>query len=79
MNIKVYVSLRDGVLDPQGAAVREALNREGYSFVNDVRVNKVFEILADGDRQKVQADVEKFSAELLANPVVETFRIEWGD
>jgi phosphoribosylformylglycinamidine synthase len=79
MNIKVYVSLREGVLDPQGQAIREALNRTGYAFVSDVRVNKVFEIKAAGSRDEIKAEVEKFSKELLANPIIETFRIEWGE
>ncbi|MDR2885136.1 MAG: phosphoribosylformylglycinamidine synthase subunit PurS [Deferribacteraceae bacterium] len=79
MNIKVFVSLREGVLDPQGQAIREALNRTGYSNVNDVRVNKVFEISVSGSKDSIKADVEKFSKELLANPIIETFRIEWGE
>ena len=74
--MKVYVSLRDGVLDPQGQAICEALNRTGYSFVKDVRVSKVFEIKVEGDPSAVKSQVEKFSNELLANPIIETFRID---
>ena len=74
--MKVYVSLRDGVLDPQGQAICEALNRTGYGFVKDVRVSKVFELKIDGNPADVKAQVEKFSRELLANPIIETFRIE---
>lgn len=70
---KVYVSLREGVLDPQGQAICEALGRSGYDFVKDVRVSKVFEIKADGGSRE---QVEKFSKELLANPIIESFRVE---
>jgi phosphoribosylformylglycinamidine synthase len=74
--MKVYVSLRNSILDPQGQAICEALNRTGYDFVKDVRVSKVFDIKIEGDEAAVRAQVEKFSAELLANPIIETFRIE---
>ncbi|MDR2870331.1 MAG: phosphoribosylformylglycinamidine synthase subunit PurS [Deferribacteraceae bacterium] len=96
MKVKVYVSLRESVLDPQGQAICEALNRTGYDFVTDVRVSKVFELEINGepktlgtksgifkaeiyDAKKMKAireQVEKFAGELLANPIIETFRIE---
>ncbi len=77
MKAKVYVSLKNGVLDPQGQAISEALNRAGYGFVKDVRVSKVFDITIEGDRNSCEARVEKFAGDMLSNPIVETFRVEW--
>ena len=74
MKAKVYVMLKDGVLDPQGAAVKHALGALGFDGVEGVRQGKVIELdLADGTTEEtVKAMCEK----LLANTVIESFRIE---
>ena len=74
MKTRVYVTLKNGVLDPQGKAIHHALEGLGFAGVNDVRAGKLIELdLADsvGD-----ADVEAMCRKLLANMVIENFRIE---
>ena len=81
MKARVFVSLKTTVLDPQGQTVRSALNGLGYSAIADVRQGKFFEIsLADGvSREQAQADVETIAHEVLANPVIEEYRVELAD
>jgi phosphoribosylformylglycinamidine synthase len=74
MKTRVYVTLKNGVLDPQGKAIHHALEGLGFSGVNDVRAGKLIELdLAEtvGDE-----DVEAMCRKLLANTVIENFRIE---
>jgi phosphoribosylformylglycinamidine synthase PurS subunit len=74
MKVRVHVMLKDGVLDPQGDAVRHALGSLGFSGVNSVRQGKVIELdLADGTHQ---ATIEEMCQKLLANTVIESYRIE---
>jgi phosphoribosylformylglycinamidine synthase subunit PurS len=74
MKAKVYVTLKNGVLDPQGKAIHHALNALGFSGVNDVRQGKYIELdLADGT---TAADIEDMCRKLLANTVIENFRVE---
>jgi len=74
MKTRVYVTLKNGVLDPQGKAIRHALEGLGFSGVNDVRAGKLIELdLAEGVSE---ADVEAMCRKLLANTVIENFRIE---
>jgi len=76
MKTRVYVTLKTGVLDPQGKAIHHALEGLGFSGVNDVRAGKLIELdLADGVGE---ADVEAMCRKLLANTVIENFRIERG-
>lgn len=78
MKARVLVTLRTGVLDPQGQAVAEALRRLGFPEVNDVRVGKLLEIeLQDGARAEIEPRLAKMCDELLRNPVIEDARIEW--
>lgn len=74
MKAKVHVMLKDGVLDPQGEAVKHALGRLGFGGVQGVRQGKVIELdLADGtDEATITAMCEK----LLANTVIESYRVE---
>ena len=73
----VYVTYKRGVLDPQGEAVRGALSSLGFQGVEGVRVGKYIEIeLVNGRPEEHRAEVEKMCRELLANPVLEDFRIE---
>ena len=74
----VYVTFKAGVLDPQGEAVRGALISLGFKGVNDVRVGKFIEIELE-DADDVHADIEKMCRDLLANPVIEDYRIEMAD
>ncbi len=76
MKTRVYVTLKNGVLDPQGKAIHHALEGLGFSGVNDVRAGKLIELdLADGVGE---AEVEAMCKRLLANTVIENFRIEAG-
>lgn len=74
----VYVTFKAGVLDPQGEAVRGALSSLGFKGVNDVRVGKFIEIELE-DAEDILADLERMCQDLLANPVIEDYRIEMAD
>ena len=74
MKTRVYVTLKNGVLDPQGKAIHHALEGLGFDGVNDVRAGKLIELdLADNVSDD---DVEAMCRKLLANTVIENFRIE---
>ena len=74
MKARVHVMLKNGVLDPQGEAVRHALGALGFDGVNGVRQGKVIELdLADGASE---ADVEAMCEKLLANTVIESYTVE---
>ncbi|UHA74725.1 phosphoribosylformylglycinamidine synthase subunit PurS [Paenibacillus sp. 481] len=80
MKVKVYVTTKANVLDPQGTAVQQALHTMGYSAVEDVRIGKYMEFeLQATDRVAAQAEVERMCEQLLANPVVEDYRYELED
>jgi len=78
MKARVFVSLKSTVLDPQGQTVCAALHGLGYPAIADVRQGKFFEIaLADGvTREQAGKDVETIAHEVLANPVIEEYRVE---
>lgn len=74
MKARVVVTLKNGVLDPQGKAIHHALEGLGFGGVNDVRAGKMIELdLADGTSD---ADIDAMCAKLLANTVIENYRIE---
>ena len=74
MKARVFVTLKPGVLDPQGKAIHHALEGLGFSGVKDVRAGKLIELeLADGTSD---TDIEAMCRKLLANPVIENFRVE---
>ena len=74
MKARVLVTLKSGVLDPQGKAIHHALEGLGFTGINDVRVGKLIELdLVDGIDD---AAIEDMCRKLLANPVIENFRIE---
>jgi len=81
MRFRVYVSLKPTVLDPQGKTIHAALNSMGYKAIADVRQGKFFEITVDAsaDAEEVRRQIEKISHEVLANPVIEEYRIECLD
>jgi phosphoribosylformylglycinamidine synthase len=80
MKAKVHVTLKNGVLDPQGKAIAHALGNLGFSGVGDVRQGKFIEIdIAERDRAKAQAAVKQMCEKLLANTVIENYAIELVD
>jgi phosphoribosylformylglycinamidine synthase len=77
MKARVHVSLKTGVLDPQGKAIGNALASLGFTGVGEVRQGKLIEIeLQETDRAAAHAKVEAMCKELLANPVIENYTIE---
>ncbi len=74
MKARIFVTLKGGVLDPQGRAIHHALEGLGFGGVNDVRAGKLIELdLADGTSD---ADIDAMCNKLLANIVIENYRIE---
>jgi phosphoribosylformylglycinamidine synthase len=74
MKVRVFVTLKPGVLDPQGKAIHHALEGLGFSGVNEVRAGKLIELdLADGIND---SEIEDMCRKLLANTVIENFRVE---
>jgi len=77
MKARVTIMLKNGVLDPQGEAIRHALGTLGFSGVNGVRQGKVIELdLAAEDRAAAEAEVGQMCEKLLANTVIESWRVE---
>jgi phosphoribosylformylglycinamidine synthase PurS subunit len=77
MKARVHVTLKNGVLDPQGKAVQHALHSLGFSEVGEVRQGKFIELeTGAGDPEKARAAVEEMCRKLLANPVIENYSIE---
>lgn len=77
MKARVTVMLKTGVLDPQGEAVRHALGSLGFQGVNGVRQGKVIELdLAETDAAKAETEVRAMCEKLLANTVIESYRVE---
>ena len=76
MKIKVIVTLKNGVLDPQGKAIQQTLNSMGFEAVNDVRQGKYFDIeVKENDEKKAKDKVEEMCKKLLANLIIEDFKI----
>lgn len=73
---KVYVSLKQGILDPQGNAVQNGLLSMGYKDVQSVRVGKYLELHLDTDQRSAQEKIQDMCDKLLANPVIEEYRFE---
>jgi phosphoribosylformylglycinamidine synthase subunit PurS len=76
MKARVIVTLKPGILDPQGKAIEGALRSLGVGGVASVRQGKVFDIEVDGDRAGVEASLKEAADRLLANTVIENYRIE---
>lgn len=78
MLAKVYVTLKNGVLDPQGKAIHHAAATIGYQGIDDVRQGKYFEVKLDAtlDEAAAKTQIEKFAHDVLANPVIEDYRVE---
>ena len=76
MKIKVIVTLKSGVLDPQGKAIQQTLNGMGFANVKDVRQGKYFDIdINENDEQKAKLAAEEICKKLLTNQVTEDFKI----
>jgi len=76
MKVKVIVTLKSGVLDPQGKAIQQTLNGMGFLNVKDVRQGKYFDIdIDESDEQKAKQSAEEICKKLLANQVIEDFKI----
>lgn len=77
MIARVVVTLKKSVLDPQGVAVKNALDSLGFSLVQDVRLGKYLEVRMDGaDLKKAETNLKEMCDKLLANPVIEEYKFE---
>jgi phosphoribosylformylglycinamidine synthase len=81
MKVRVFVSFKTTVLDPQGQTIRAALRGLGHESVAEVRQGKFFDLqLAPGtDRKRAEQEMEQIARDVLANPVIEEYRIEFLD
>lgn len=80
MKAKVYVTLKPGVLDPQGKAIHHSVELLGYENIKDVRQGKYFEVELSGNLSETEAGeiAGKIAKDVLANPVIEDYRVEIG-
>ena len=77
MKARVYVTLKKSVFDPQGKTIHDALKSMGYESVADVRQGKFFEVALEGvSAEQARATAEEVARKVLANPVIESFRVE---
>lgn len=77
MKARVYITLKPGLLDAQGKTIKSALESLGFSGVQDVRMGKYIEMeLQKTTAAKAKQDAERMCQKLLANPIVETYRVE---
>lgn len=78
MRAKVYVTLKQGVLDPQGKAIQHSVGLMGFDRIRDVRQGKYFEIALDdaADEARAREQAERMARDVLSNPVIEDYRVE---
>ena len=78
MKVKVYVTLKPSVLDPQGKAIKHSVELLGYKGISDIRQGKYFEIAIDGSLSEEQAreEAQRLARDVLSNPIIEDFRVE---
>ncbi len=76
MKMKVFVTPKAAVLDPQGAAVRDAMQHLGMPEVRNVRIGKYLEIDLDGEKENIEPRLRELCRDLLSNPVIEDYRLE---
>lgn len=77
LKAQVYVTLKEGVLDPQGEAVTRSLRVMGYEGISEIRIGKYIEVfLEDTDLATARRQLEEMSDKLLANPVIENYRVK---
>lgn len=75
-NVKVYVTYKDSVLDPQGEAVKGAVHRLGFEEIAEIRIGKYFEIKVNDSTQPIEHVIEEICDKLLANVNMETYCYE---
>lgn len=76
MKVKVIVTPKETVLDPQGAAVRDAMRHLGFAGAREVRIGRYLEIELEGDTAGQEAKLRELCRDLLSNPVIEDYRLE---
>jgi phosphoribosylformylglycinamidine synthase subunit PurS len=78
MKARIYVTLKQSVLDPQGKAIHHAVETIGYTGIKDVRQGKYFEVTFEAglSAEDARSTIERMSKEVLANPVIEDYRVE---
>ena len=76
MKVKVIVTPKETVLDPQGAAVREAMQHLGFKAAREVRIGRYLEIELEGDPAAAEPKLRELCRDLLSNPVIEDYRLE---
>ena len=77
MKAKIFITLKEGVLDPQGKAIAQSLNNLGFTGINDVRQGRLIEINIDKDnKSSAFTEIDKMCQKLLANTVIEDYKIE---
>jgi len=80
MKARIHITLKSGVLDPQGRAIANALHALGFNSVDDVRQGKYIELdLKESDKTKAKASVDQMCGKLLANTVIENYAIDLVD
>jgi len=81
MKARVYVSMKPTVLDPQGQTIRSSLVGLGHTSIQTVRQGKFFEITIEPgkDREMLRAELDQIARDVLANPVIEEYRVEFVD
>ena len=77
MKAKIYITLKEGIHDPQGRAVQQSLHTLGFETIQDVRIGKFLEVdLQDRDKASAETSINNMCQKLLANMVIEDFRYE---
>ena len=80
MKAKIYVTLKNGILDPQGRAIQQSLTTLGFDTVEDIRTGKLLEVeLKETDRSQAEATVKAMCQKLLSNPVIEDYRFDLAE
>jgi len=81
MKARIYVTLKPSVLDPQGKAIHHAVETIGFTGIKDVRQGKFFEVAIDASLspEEARAAVERMARDVLANPIIEDYRVELVD
>ncbi|MEZ5647942.1 MAG: phosphoribosylformylglycinamidine synthase subunit PurS [Alphaproteobacteria bacterium] len=78
MKVRIHITLKSGVLDPQGKAIENALNHLGFSGISEVRQGKLIELtLKETDLIQARAKIDDMCQQLLANTVIETWHVEF--
>ena len=79
MKVQIHISLKNGVLDPQGKAIENALTNLGFDKVDNVRQGKLIELdIDEDDPVEVRKQATEMCEKLLANPVIENYRVDLG-